>query len=1262
MSAPDSGPLDRDEQLGRLAEDVQLALAAGEELSAEQLAERYGLAEAEVVQLITALRLMQESLDEDLDGATELRAPELPDDYELGKELGRGGMGIVYRAHQKSLDRDVAVKVLRPGDLQFGSAITRFENEARSLARLRHRHIVSVHAVGKASGFVYFTMDLIDGMSLQELIASGQMTNGRAIKLLRQVASAMTYAHGQGVVHRDLKPANILVDKADDAFVVDFGLARDLGGSDNATLSGQMMGTPSYMSPEQALGDRDKIGEAADVYALGAILYECLTGKRPFEGLPLVQLMHAVVHDEPVAPSKLNARVPGDLEVICQKAMQKRIEDRYATVLAFAEDLERFSIGRDILARRKSRTSRLLRLVRQHRKPLLAVALPAMLLIVVAWMFFVPAILRDRDLQLGDQMSAQGNDAGAVTAYRSAIGASDPADLDLGVRVRMARALTNQAGTLLLSGADDEKVDALVQEATQLLEDVPFAIHGTPTADQNDAIYERQRLHAVQGQWGQTVSYVDNDIPARAIGDLNGSSRDATLCLCGMWFARGSGAKLDELGQAGCDALIELLGKRSFLRDPVRERFEMFVLSGTEHSYFSHADSQYLESQLIAIIRDLAQPLQKRKDAAALLNASDTMPFGRQFLKNSNAGYAIKNLRVPEEDLQRIVTAWQEASQLPRGAALRRRIAFVGETLFGDKPATQADVETKDFHLRHWLSYRTGADIRNQEDWQNWWDEHKDQDPREWLLAALGWNIAPDQVTPALAVAQFRANSRISQHKHMVLHHLLTLVVPEDFNTPHAFGGMSPQRVWEQLLLPAPEARHPVRVATLAFVNGNPEPQLLWQTRTVLNLGEELTWNEIITEDIGLQQMYVGMPRPGWMQNNPGPITLKGSVTLKWEKDVVIGDAHSRVDRRTPTYQFNGIYPVSDQSEVGVMLATAGGMQYVRDGQNYFDYITLTIVEEKDAPDTTWDVSDWLDAANATPQNASEAADSARGIATMACFLPLPDQHLALRRTFQRVRRGFVDNDSNYARCGLLLAGDASALDLPEFQDQDSRFADSHPQTPPSFWVRLALTSDVPKIRDHAFAQLKEQELLPAFRRTLQRAAQNGTELPAWLSEQVRDEPSRIVDYLTGAKGAIGGLMLCVLAMLGGAFGMLRAQSSRARRVWALIAWIASLVFANFTIWTDGTEWNSPWLGYGVNVLATWVLVWRIIPHWSWLIAAMVWTIIVGGFLTGNLSTDEHRFYSFVGLLLFLVLRIQHLVFQFRAKRRALRTRTAASA
>ena len=322
MTTPDSGPLDHEQQLDRLAEEVRAALAAGEELHSSALAERFGVAEDQVEQLILALRILHESLDEDLQTSTDLPAPELPDDYEVGDELGRGGMGIVYRAHQKSLDRDVAVKVLRPGDLQFGSAIARFENEARSLARLRHRHIVSVHEVGKASGFVYFTMDLIEGMSLQELIASDRMTNGRAVKLLRQVASAMTYAHGQGVVHRDLKPANILVDQNDDAFVVDFGLARDLGTTSDATLSGQMMGTPAYMSPEQALGDRDKIGEATDIYALGAVLYECLTGKRPFANMPLAQLMHAVIHDDPIAPRKLNPRVPRDLEVICQTAMQ----------------------------------------------------------------------------------------------------------------------------------------------------------------------------------------------------------------------------------------------------------------------------------------------------------------------------------------------------------------------------------------------------------------------------------------------------------------------------------------------------------------------------------------------------------------------------------------------------------------------------------------------------------------------------------------------------------------------------------------------------------------------------------------------------------------------------------------------------------------------------------------------------------------------------------------------------------------------------
>ena len=264
-------------------------------------------------------------------------------------------MGVVYRAHDTSLGRDVALKVLRPGEHLFGDALARFRREAQSLARLHHRHIVTVHSIGDHEGSVYFTMDLVEGKTLADLISDGDLGTARSVKLLRQVASAIAYAHDRGIVHRDLKPHNILVDGAGDAYVVDFGLARDAaaGRPDQPTLktaTGQLLGTPAYMSPEQARGDAARIGEPSDIYALGAVLYECLVGQPPFGHRPVVDLLQAIVREEPTAPRRLNPKVPTALETVCLHALRKDPDRRYPAAQAFGEDLERFAEGRPIHA------------------------------------------------------------------------------------------------------------------------------------------------------------------------------------------------------------------------------------------------------------------------------------------------------------------------------------------------------------------------------------------------------------------------------------------------------------------------------------------------------------------------------------------------------------------------------------------------------------------------------------------------------------------------------------------------------------------------------------------------------------------------------------------------------------------------------------------------------------------------------------------------------------------------------------------------
>ena len=278
------------------------------------------------------------------------RLPRIPG-YEVEALLGRGGMGVVYRARHLRLNRLVALKMLLGGPYAGPHERARFQREAEAVARLRHPNIVQVHDVGDHDGVPYFTMEFVEGGSLAQALAGTPQPARRAAALLATLAEAVEAAHRAGIVHRDLKPANILLTAEGDPKVADFGLARHFDGESALTLSGARIGTPSYMAPEQVYGKPGTIGPAADVYALGAILYEMLTGRPPFRGETAAETERQSLHDEPVAPSRMNPKVPRDLETICLKCLSKEPGRRYAGAAALADDLRRFEEGRPIRAR-----------------------------------------------------------------------------------------------------------------------------------------------------------------------------------------------------------------------------------------------------------------------------------------------------------------------------------------------------------------------------------------------------------------------------------------------------------------------------------------------------------------------------------------------------------------------------------------------------------------------------------------------------------------------------------------------------------------------------------------------------------------------------------------------------------------------------------------------------------------------------------------------------------------------------------------------
>jgi WD40 repeat protein len=279
--------------------------------------------------------------------------PGLPDvpGYEILGVLGKGGMGVVYRARQQGLGRVVALKMILHADHAGAGQRQRFRTEAEAIARLQHPHIVQVFEVGEHKGTPYFSLEFCAGGSLADRLRATPLPPREAAALLETLARAMQTAHAAGVVHRDLKPANVLLAADGAPKVTDFGLAKKLDDASGQTHTGQVLGTPSYMAPEQAVGQGRLIGPAADVYALGAILYDCLTGRPPFRAATAVDTLMQVVAEEPPSPRRLNPGMPRDLETICLKCLQKAPGKRYASAEELAEDLRRFREGEPVRAR-----------------------------------------------------------------------------------------------------------------------------------------------------------------------------------------------------------------------------------------------------------------------------------------------------------------------------------------------------------------------------------------------------------------------------------------------------------------------------------------------------------------------------------------------------------------------------------------------------------------------------------------------------------------------------------------------------------------------------------------------------------------------------------------------------------------------------------------------------------------------------------------------------------------------------------------------
>ncbi|MCO5166160.1 MAG: protein kinase [Planctomycetes bacterium] len=493
-------------------------------------------------------------------GAAAAPLPARVGDLEVVAELGRGGMGVVYAARDPALGREVAVKVLHAHGAT-PDARRRFEVEARAAARLSHPGIVAVHALGvdQATGAPYVVMERVRGESLRDALRGGPLAPAEAARLAEEVARALATAHEAGVLHRDVKPHNVLLDERGAARLVDFGLAKALDAADGLTSTGQVLGTPAYMSPEQADGDGARAGPASDVWSLGATLYEMLTGRPPFCRASVPATLSAVLHADPVAPARLRPGVPRDLETIVLCCLEKDPTRRYASALALAADLARWRGGQAIEARPAGALRRAARAVR--RRPIVAAGVVGALAVGVGLWGAERAARPGRAMALLHEARAlarRGRDEAALVEQALALGGRTPALLveaalacEAGGRLERARALLEEA-------ARGDSPEALLELHRLTLRQEPRGSRITPALERLIALalargeadefglFARAERALAAGDAAQAVALLDRveALGARfpwalverarareALGDLDGARADLERAL-----------------------------------------------------------------------------------------------------------------------------------------------------------------------------------------------------------------------------------------------------------------------------------------------------------------------------------------------------------------------------------------------------------------------------------------------------------------------------------------------------------------------------------------------------------------------------------------------------------------------------------------------------------------------------------------------------------------------------------------------------------
>jgi predicted Ser/Thr protein kinase/tetratricopeptide (TPR) repeat protein len=1220
-----------DEALARLADAVEARLADGETPDAAALAEEFEVSVEDAADVIASLTAVGDALFADIDAEPDLPVPALPEDYEIEEEIGRGGMGVVYRVRQRSLGRTVAVKVIRPGALGFGETVKRFKKEARSLARLRHPGIVSVHEVGLAGDAVYFTMDWVDGGNLADRLRDGALRPGEAVRILIQVTSAIAHTHERGIIHRDLKPANVLLDRDGNAWVVDFGLARDSVLSVDATGTGRILGTPAYMSPEQARG-AETVGEATDVYALGALLYESLAGRAPFEGRPLADTIQAVLNEEPRTLRRIDPSIPKDLETIVMKAMAKRPEDRYATARALLEDLRAFSEGAPIRARRPGAIAAAGRLALRHRSPLFATFLTVAALGVAFFVYVLPRMGQTAETLAAsaDALRARGEIRAALTLYEQALAEmeADEARGDLATRVEKAQTACRGelARELVLAGEYETAladIDTAVREADaamgrgfwpsgRLLFDRYLALAASGEdgeakkafRDLRDRLKDESReRNRGRHDWRAVGMLEDADagILQFASETLDDPAPLGAIAAEGLLeLARSQGGGVADLllarGEAGYRTLLDMIRA-----DGGRGRSGAYWTIRGLCQVLATRNRDGLLDALASLVADSRESADARACALNLLAQFADLPVAtnRRGVAGDWDGFSKEIVKSTVETLEAVRKATPEE-------ALRLRI---------DLGMKIPDAAWMKSHT-DWGPHET--DARNA-----WWAEQRERDPRFWLAPSVDLPADADPSDPETLLAHLR---RVQNQKRFRVHLLLCLAAPEGVTPPYFLHdrqepGRGLDHEWREALH-AKRTDEPwlLRVAYLRLTDCDP-PEILWEEVRPIAIGEPTEIRRVHEEIVPWSGTYT-VPGLG-VSTGPSPARTSLHVQgflLDWRADGLrLEVGHVTQSRTSPGGGTTSGWGGSNRSVHAGMILTPDVMEGYSSsrGGSVRNPVLLAVAEPPGTEPRAWTVDDWRTklASNleTLARNHADARENRRSLSghirhadppsmwlhpMIAAKIGLPGRG-DLFRAFQDPDEITFYERSTWLRARL-MAGDASVLGATGL----AKIAGDEDDTGAApWWGRLFLATEDRSIRAFAAEVLAQAEIRDSIAARLEEAVETrGLTVPPALREKIGGAGGRMAMHvIKGGWWMYGlGLLFTLTALFGSIF------LSVGSRTLAPAAWLvfAGLGFLALGIYRYGFDLAIDEVGLAVATIGASVLARRAAGRARFVVAA----------------------------------------------------------